>query len=330
MSGDPSDVDRFTLLLAGERAKLDGAIADNVALQQTLAMREEQLAAANAEIAQLRAEYEPGYKSAVDAVSSDTPPGAGCERCILWPILANQRDQLQRDLAAANEEIARLKDREPTNDEMERALAGGDEAFLGGTIRRCRVCRCAVFGGPTACIRCVEREAHAATTAKLAKAEEMADEARDERDRERARLSAIMLTLDEGIGGSHVQKGDYAYTAELDLVRALVEKAGLIDAPEIHDFGRAVAIEAAHQRARWPSEHDAGKTDADWFWLIGYLAGKALHNPGGEPNKQLHRIITVAAAACNWHAAKLGKTNMRPGIDGEAALAAVDTRRGGG
>ena len=88
----------------------------------------------------------------------------------------------------------------------------------------------------------------------------------------------------------------------------------LLNTPEIADFAKAVQLEAAHQRERWPSEQDAGKTDADWFWLIGYLAGKALHNPGGEPDKQLHRIITVAAAAANWHAAKLGQTNMRPGI----------------
>ena len=51
------------------------------------------------------------------------------------------------------------------------------------------------------------------------------------------------------------------------------------------------AVEAAHQRMRWPSEKDAGKTDADWFWLIGYLAGKALH----KPEKRLHHIITAAA-----------------------------------
>ena len=88
----------------------------------------------------------------------------------------------------------------------------------------------------------------------------------------------------------------------------------LLNAPEIVDFVRAVQLEAAHQRARWGSDHDAGKTDADWFWLLGYLGGKALRADDGI-EKQLHRIITVAAAACNWHAAKLGQTNMRPGIE---------------
>jgi hypothetical protein len=92
----------------------------------------------------------------------------------------------------------------------------------------------------------------------------------------------------------------------------------LIHTPEVIDFTKALNIEAAFQREKWGAAGDAGKSNADWFWLIGYLAGKALHNPGvTEKNtirKQLHRIITVAAAACNWHLAVLGKSDMRPGI----------------
>ena len=88
-----------------------------------------------------------------------------------------------------------------------------------------------------------------------------------------------------------------ANTVDLDRLRSL------LNTPEIHDFAKAVVLGALHQRERWGSDHDAGKTDADWFWLIGYLAGKALHNPDGDREKRLHRIITIAAAACNWHAA---------------------------
>lgn len=98
------------------------------------------------------------------------------------------------------------------------------------------------------------------------------------------------------------------------LALALAEATKLLNTPEVIHFVRAVQLEAGRQRARWAIEHDAGKTDADWFWLIGFLAGKALHNPDGDAEKQLHRIVTVAAAAANWHAAKLGLTNMRPGI----------------
>lgn len=96
----------------------------------------------------------------------------------------------------------------------------------------------------------------------------------------------------------------------------LAELETLLNTPEIHDFAKAVTLEAAHQRKRWGLDHDEGKTDADWFWLIGYLAGKALHNPDGDTEKKMHRIITIAAAACNWHAAVSGQsTSMRPGIE---------------
>lgn len=96
------------------------------------------------------------------------------------------------------------------------------------------------------------------------------------------------------------------------------EKCKEINTPEIKDFMAAVEREALHQRLRWPSQHDAGKADADWLWLLGYLAGKALH--AKTPEKALHHIITTAAACLNWHAAKLGThTQMRPGIEPPAS-----------
>lgn len=99
-----------------------------------------------------------------------------------------------------------------------------------------------------------------------------------------------------------------------DVCRLQMER----DTPHTTDFIKAVELEALHQRARWAADHDAGKTDADWFWLIGYLAGKALN----KPEKQLHHIITTAAACLNWHAGKVGAdTRMRPGTD--AALKAA-------
>ncbi len=120
-----------------------------------------------------------------------------------------------------------------------------------------------------------------------------------------------------------------ARIAELEAEKAaavLAERERLLSTPEFRSFADGVVLEAMHQRERWGTEHDAGKTDADWFWLIGYLASKALFNPGEADgsDKQLHRIITVAAAAANWHAQKLGQSNMRPGTDagarsGEAA-----------
>ena len=93
----------------------------------------------------------------------------------------------------------------------------------------------------------------------------------------------------------------------------------IINTPQADDFLRAVSTEAEHQRQRWGSDHDAGKTPADWFWLVGYLAGKALHaHAAGNTQKAEHHIITTGAACANWHLAVFGKTSMQPGIDAAA------------
>jgi hypothetical protein len=76
-----------------------------------------------------------------------------------------------------------------------------------------------------------------------------------------------------------------------------------INTPEIDDFLSAVKNEALHQRERWGVDQDGGKEPADWFWLVGYLAGKALHDVKG---KRLHHIITTGAALLNWHAHAIG------------------------
>lgn len=93
-----------------------------------------------------------------------------------------------------------------------------------------------------------------------------------------------------------------------------------LSAPEIHDFASGVVLESAHQRERWAGKHDAGKSPADWFWLIGYLAQKAMTaQMAGDTEKALHHTISTAAALANWHCAISGTDNrMRPGIDAEA------------
>lgn len=90
-----------------------------------------------------------------------------------------------------------------------------------------------------------------------------------------------------------------------------------LNTPELHNFAAGVVQEAAHQRERWGPSHDVGKEPQDWFWLLGYLGGKALKaHASGDTDKALHHCISSAAALANWHAAISGAyTDFRPGID---------------
>ncbi|WP_334032947.1 hypothetical protein [Burkholderia gladioli] len=108
-----------------------------------------------------------------------------------------------------------------------------------------------------------------------------------------------------------------ADAGEAVVLRAEVNRLNaIINTPQAGDFLRAVSIEAEHQRQRWSSKHDSGKMPADWFWLVGYLAGKALHaHAVCDEKKAEHHIITTAAALANWHLAIFGKSDMRPGTE---------------
>lgn len=111
--------------------------------------------------------------------------------------------------------------------------------------------------------------------------------------------------------------------AEVERLRAENARlTALLNTPETEDFDSAVPLEAAHQIERWSASHDAGKTPPDWFWLIGYLAGKALAAAiSGNTEKAKHHCISSAAALRNWHAhIRTGESGMRPGISGEKQI----------
>lgn len=95
----------------------------------------------------------------------------------------------------------------------------------------------------------------------------------------------------------------------------------LLNTPHTADWFEGVKLEAGHQIQRWGSDHDAGKGPADWFWLIGYLAQKAMTSQmAGNEEKARHHTISTGAALLNWFRAITGDSNaMRPGID-DAAL----------
>lgn len=107
-----------------------------------------------------------------------------------------------------------------------------------------------------------------------------------------------------------------AAKAERDRLHALVNNA------EIEDFIKGTQLEAAHQVERWGEANDRAKRPADWFWLVGYLAGKALHAAvSGNTEKAKHHCISTAAALFNWHRAISGTSNsMSPGSSDVAKI----------
>ena len=102
--------------------------------------------------------------------------------------------------------------------------------------------------------------------------------------------------------------------AELEAENARI--LALINTPELEDFAKGVMLEAVHQQERWGSDHDSGKTPGDWFWLIGYLAQKAMYAAiADDRDAMLHHAITTGAALANWHLQMIGACKMRPGIE---------------
>jgi len=126
-------------------------------------------------------------------------------------------------------------------------------------------------------------------------------------------LIAIELAFRGGsdLGAEEVGRCLAEIAAQQDEIReagrecvSLRDRLAEIDRPETIDFLAAVKNEAAYQRSRSSLNADRVKTPADWFWLLGWLAGKAVHAAGtGDGEKQAHHIVTAAAACAQWHAA---------------------------
>ena len=111
------------------------------------------------------------------------------------------------------------------------------------------------------------------------------------------------------------EKGPYVLLLEAEIERLTAR----INTPETEDFDRGVPLEAAHQIERWGDAHDRSKSAENWFWLVGYLAGKALRAAiEGDREKAKHHTISSAAALRNWHSAiKRDETNRGIGADSD-------------
>lgn len=73
----------------------------------------------------------------------------------------------------------------------------------------------------------------------------------------------------------------------------------ILNSPITSDFMKALEREIAHQQTRWAAT-DPSKDETQWFWTLGWLAGKATRTPAEDLDKKLHRIVATAALAANW------------------------------
>jgi hypothetical protein len=72
--------------------------------------------------------------------------------------------------------------------------------------------------------------------------------------------------------------------------------------PIIDDFIGGTIEEADYQVSLWGTEDRESKSHIDYFWLVGYLAGKALASAiQGDTDKARHHTISTAAVLLHWH-----------------------------
>lgn len=127
--------------------------------------------------------------------------------------------------------------------------------------------------------------------------------------------------LRQPLDGADAQALEHALAVterQRDEARAtLAEASRMWDGPATADWLDEVSREAAHQVARWGKAHDAAKSPEDFFWLLGYLAGKALASArAGDTEKALHHTISSGAVLLNWHARLRGEASLfQPGAE---------------
>jgi hypothetical protein len=110
------------------------------------------------------------------------------------------------------------------------------------------------------------------------------------------------------------------YTDEIARLTALLNE------PITAYFIEGVKVEIAHQVLRWGEAHDRSKSAEAWYWLVAYLAGKALRCAiEGDREKALHHTISTAAALGNWHKAIIADETVI-GLGEDADLAAKQAK----
>ncbi len=108
--------------------------------------------------------------------------------------------------------------------------------------------------------------------------------------------------------------------ALLDQFEALQREKARLSAPantlQLHNFAKAVVLEAGGTNANAGDQTTTlAKSRTTGSGCSGIWAGRHCARNDGDQAKALHRTITAATLAANWHAAVFCQTNMRPGIN---------------
>jgi hypothetical protein len=109
---------------------------------------------------------------------------------------------------------------------------------------------------------------------------------------------------------------------EVEAAETIERLVWLLSRPYIGAWVDEIMVEAAHQRERWGAKHDVGKNPQDWFWLGGYLGGKALHaHITGDLALARHHTVSAGAVLAHWAAQISGDENvMRPGVGADKIM----------
>lgn len=88
----------------------------------------------------------------------------------------------------------------------------------------------------------------------------------------------------------------------------------MADPPVTADFFSDAEQEALYQIEHWSEANDADKDDSFWFWTLGHIVGKAIHDPTQDVTKLRHRLRAGAALLRNWdrHVAARAGVDVRP------------------
>ena len=128
------------------------------------------------------------------------------------------------------------------------------------------------------------------------------------------------------------------------MVKEMERMQSLFASRVFWNFVDGLEREAAEEMGRSRSAPDQEWQKEDWFWLIGWVVGKALQaHIRGDCEKALHHTVSSAAVLINWQAAFIargegtkaecsdaaGATEQRPGVGPEEYPLLAEWRRSG-